>query len=482
MKLREAISRPGAALAAVACLSLILTSPNTYAMDPLGADDGLGKGPGRLLEVPNMPPPIQTGSTALPPAWQGRSLSLAQLSWLALRDNPKTHAAWAQVEAEAALLGQARSAWWPTISLSIPVQRRRTTTAAGYALPQQDTASPNLSLSFLIWDFGHRSALIAQAEATLHAQEFNQNETVQAVLYGVQQAYYNLLGQRALLQTYRAALAESRQALTAAEALHRAGRATVSDLYQARAALAQAEANLATAEQTATSDEGALASAVGLPLGAPIRLAGLDLAAPPTLSRPVNDWLQAALAQNPGLRGAQYQVSAAREGLSAAERNDLPTLSFGADQGWHAQNGFGPSQQYSIGVTLNVPLFTGFQHTYQVAQARAQLAQARATLDDTANTTRLAVWQAYYAFRSATLALPSARAQEENAAKALAAVEAQYRVGLATMQDLLTAQSTLTSARVAVLRDAINSYLALAGLSSAVGSLAPPAADAVGGS
>lgn len=286
----------------------------------------------------------------------------------------------------------------------------------------------------------------------------------------------------ALLQTYRAALAESRQALTAAEALHRAGRATVSDLYQARAALAQAEANLATAEQTATSDEGALASAVGLPLGAPIRLAGLDLAAPPTLSRPVNDWLQAALARNPGLRSAQYQVSAAREGLSAAKRNDLPSLSFGADQGWHAQNGFGPSQQYSIGVTLNVPLFTGFQHTYQVAQARAQLAQARATLDDTANTTRLAVWQAYYAFRSATLALPSARAQEENAAKALAAVEAQYRVGLATMQDLLTAQSTLTSARVAVLRDAINSYLALAGLSSAVGSLAPPAADAVGGS
>ncbi|WP_161489925.1 TolC family protein [Acidihalobacter prosperus] len=458
----------------VICLGLILPWSIAWAADPLGAYDGLGHGAGRLLSVPEALPPPTPTMASLPPGWENQALSLAQISWLALRNNPRTHAAWAQLQAQAALLGQARSAWWPTLSLSVPLQRRRTTSAAGFALPQQDTASPNFSLTFLIWDFGHRSALIDQARADVRAAEFAQNATVQSVLYGVQQAYYALLGQRALLDAYRAALEQSRQALTAAEALHRAGRATVSDLYQARAALAQAQANLSMAEQSLNSDAGTLASAAGLPLNMHLHLAALNVDAPPAMMQSVASLMQAALAANPGLRSAQYQVTAAHAGLSAAERSDLPTVSLGADQGWHAQNGFGPSQQYSIGITLTVPLFTGFQHTYQVAQARAQLAQARASLDDTINATRLSVWQSYYAFRSASLALPSAKAQEANAAKALEAVQAQYRVGLATMQDLLSAQSALSSARVAVIRDAINSYLALAGLSSAVGTLSPP--------
>lgn len=466
------------ALRLSAGLCFLLAATTGQAADPLGAYNGLGQGAGRMIAVPDMPPPPMPLSAVLPPAWRDHALSLAEISWLALRNNPRTYAAWAQLQAQAALLGQARSAWWPTLSLSVPLQRRRTTTAAGYALPQQDTASPNLSLSFLIWDFGHRSALIDQAKANLQASELTQNATVQSVLYGVQQAYYTLLGERALLEAYQAALDESKQALTAAEALHRAGQATVSDLYQARAALAQAQANLAMAEQTLTGDEGALASAAGLPLNTPIRLAALDVTASPRMMQSVEALMQAALAANPDLRSAQYQVSAAHAGLSAANRSDLPTLSLGADQGWHAQNGFGPTQQYSLGITLTVPLFTGFQHTYQVAEAHAQLAQARASLESIVNTTQLSVWQAYYAFRSATLALPSAMAQQENAAKALAAVQAQYHVGLATMQDLLSAQSTLSSARVAVVRDAINRYLALAGLSNAVGTVMPPALGA----
>lgn len=448
--------------------------PTSRAADPLGAYRGLGQGPGRLIKVMPLHLSPVYSSGALPPAWTGQPLSLAQLSWLALHHNPKTRLAWAQLQAQAALLGQARSAEWPSLTLTVPMQRRRATTAAGYALPQQDTTSPNLSLSFLIWDFGHRSKLIDQAQASLRASVYLQNEAVQAVLYGVQQAYYTVLGDHALIVSYQAAVRQNREALLSAEALHRAGRATVSDLYQSRAALALAQANVDMARQTLRSDEGSLDMAIGLPLGTSIPLASLDIAAPPTLIESVKAYLRTALLQNPGLQGAQYEVRAARAGLGVARRSDLPTVSLGMDQGWYAQRGIGMTRQYSLGITLTVPLFTGFSHHYQIAEARAQLAQARASLQNTINNTQLSVWRAYYAFRSATLALPNAHAQEENAAKALAAVKAQYHVGLATIQDLLGAQSELTAARVSVVRDAINSYLALAGLSSAVGRLSMP--------
>lgn len=458
-------------------IGLLLWSFGTVARaaDPLGAYDGLGHHAGQIINV--QPPSLSHGllspAVALPASWVGHPLSLAQLSWLALRNNPSTHAAWAQLQTQAALLGQARSAWWPTVNLTIPLERRRTTTAAGYALPQQQTMSPNLSLSFLIWDFGHRSAQIRQAQDNLHASEFTQNETVQSVLLGVQEAYYALLGEQALLRAYQASLAQSQEALLSAEALHRAGRATVSDLYQTRAALALAQANLSMARQTLNSDEGTLAIAAGLPLGSHVELTPLDVAAPMLLAPSVQKYMKLALTENPELQSAEYQVSAAREGLSAAQSSDLPELSFGANQGWYSQQGFGPIRQYSLGITLTIPLFTGFRHTYQVNEARSQLSEAQASLESTVNNTQLTVWKAFYAFRSARLALPSARAQEENAAKALDAVQAQYRVGLATIQDLLAAQSVFTSARVSVVQDAINSYLALASLSKAVGLLRP---------
>ena len=48
-------------------------------------------------------------------------------------------------------------------------------------------------------------------------------------------------------------------------------------------------------------------------------------------------------------------------------------------------------------------------------------------------------------------------------------VQAQYRVGQATIQDVLLAESTLAQARYTLIQNLVNSYVALAQLSQAVG-------------
>ncbi len=461
---------------ALLCLALaafcLLPSQVLAAGDPLGAYAGLGDSPGRLLQAPTRQ--LAPLTTALPAAWQGRPLTLAQLSALALHNNPSTRAAWEKLRAQAALLGQAESAWWPTLDLNVPLTRSQSATASGANVPPQNTLKPNLTLSWLVWDFGQTQASVDASRAQLNAAVFTQNSSVQSVLSGVQQAYYQLLGDRALVESYIETLASARAALQAAEAKHRAGQATIADVYQARASVASAQATLAAGEQTVASDAGVLASAVGLPLDTRLRLAPLDLSMPPKLRDSVQVLMEQALRANPTLQSTRSQVDAARADLRAAQRSGLPSISFGATQTWRAQNEQTPSRQYSIGLTLTVPLFSGFKIHYEEAQARAALAEARANLDAGVQSTQLRVWQDYYAFRSATAALPSARAQLDNALKALDAVRAQYRVGLATMQDLLSAQTTVTSARVAVTRDAIDSYMALANLSASIGTLAPP--------
>ncbi|APZ44645.1 TolC family protein [Acidihalobacter ferrooxydans] len=460
--------------AGVLAVSAVLALPQVAQAggDPFGVYANVGTAPGQLLAAPQKD--VSPLATALPTAWKDEPLSLMQLSALALHDNPRTRVAWETLRGQAAALGVAESAAWPTLNLNVPLTRVRSVNSAGTAQPAENTLQPNLSLSWLLWDFGQSQAAVNAAQAQLNAARFTQNATVQSILADVRQAYYQLLGDRALIESYGQALHSAQAALDAAQARLRAGQATIADVYQAKASVAAARATLLAAQQTVASDEGALANAVGLPLGTSLKLAPLDLKVSPKLRDSVQQLMQQALDVNPGLQSTRADVTAARAELRAAQRSGLPTLTLGATQSWTLRQHWAPTRQYSIGLTVSVPLFSGFKRHYQTAQARSALAEAQANLATDAQSTRLAVWQDYYAFRSASAALPSARAQLDNAKQALAAVQAQYRVGLATMQNLLAAQAALTSARVAVTRDAINSYQSLSNLSAAIGTLTPP--------
>ncbi|ANJ68009.1 hypothetical protein A9404_12060 [Halothiobacillus diazotrophicus] len=459
-------------------LGILWGMPPVHA-DPFGTRDGLPGRPGQpattaadLYTIPT--PGTLPARTERKASTDNRPYTLAELSAMALQNNPQTRMAWASLQAQAAGLGMAESAWLPKINLTVGAQQAQSTTSAGYQIPRQRTVSPNLSLSWLIWDFGQRDATIDAARAAVIAARFANDQTIQQVLASVATAYYQSLADRVLVDVDRQALVAAQSALEAAEARHRAGQATISDVYQARSARAKAQGSLDTAIQTRLQNMGALASSVGLPVTTDIRLAPLNTQANPKLDLAVHDLLDQAIQRNPNLQNAQAQVVEARANLDHAERAWLPTLSLGANEGMRIQQGLGRTQTNSIGLTLSVPLFTGFNQQYQTAQARAKLQQSEANRDNTYQSTELGVWQDYYAYQGAVVALPSARAQEENAAQALKAVEAQYRVGYATIQDLLTAQSTLTSAQLTVAQNALNAYTALAKLGSAIGLLGTP--------
>ncbi|OYV28069.1 MAG: hypothetical protein B7Z82_03620 [Halothiobacillus sp. 20-54-6] len=449
-------------------------SANSWA-DPFGVNARNPSMPGITASQPSdfsliTPPPHnknQLSDTQHP-------YTLAGLSALALQNNPQTRVAWASLQAQAAGVGMAESAWLPKINLSLSAQRAQITSSSGYSIPVQKTLSPNVSLSWLLWDFGQRDASINAARAAQIAARFANDQTIQTVLAGVANAYYQSLADRVLIAVNAQSVKTARNALDAAQARYRAGQATISDVYQARAALAAAQGTLATAEQTRRQNEGTLASSVGLPVNTALVLAPLETLVAPKLQADVQALLQQAIAQNPNLQNAQALTHQARATLDQAERAGLPSISLTAGQGLRYQQGLGSSQTNSLGIMLTVPLFTGFNPHYQTAQARAKLNQAEATRDNTYQTTELAVWQAYYAFQGAVAGMPSAQAQVENATEALKALQAQYNVGYATIQDLLTAQSTLATAQVTLAQDALNAYTALAKLGAAVGQLGTP--------
>lgn len=86
--------------------------------------------------------------------------------------------------------------------------------AAGFA---QTISQNTLTLSYLLLDFGGRSAQAEAARQALFNANWNHDQAIQDVLRTVAQTYYGYLGTRAQLQADEASLSEAQKSFHAAE-------------------------------------------------------------------------------------------------------------------------------------------------------------------------------------------------------------------------------------------------------------------------
>ncbi|MCE5360109.1 MAG: TolC family protein [Acidithiobacillus sp.] len=438
--------------------------------DPLGSEAGLPAHPGEAWKgvetLPALRPLASWTAADASKVW-----SLPALSAFALAHNPQTAAAWESLRAQAAWLGMAESAWLPSLTLNTSARRAQAVATNGFSVPARNSVNPSFTLSYTLWEFGLRRAKVDAAQAQEWVAGYTQNQTLQTVVFNVTQAYYNLLGNEALLHADERSVAENEKALEAAEVLHRAGQATIGDLYQARASLAQAQSTLAAQQQAVTAGIGSLAAAIGVPPDSQIQIAPLQWEAqgPPQLQQSVEELLHSAEKVNPALLASRAQLAAAQANVRSARASGLPSLAFTGTYGYQFQSRFNPGDTWTLGLTLTVPLFTGFNNHYQVRQNEALAREDAANLVNTRLNTLSAVWQDYHNFQGSVAAYPGAAAGLANARKALEVVIAQYKVGQATIQDVLQAEATLAQDRYTLISDLVKSYVGLATLSQAVG-------------
>ena len=131
----------------------------------------------------------------------------------------------------------------------------------------------------------------------------------------------------------------------------------------------------------------------------------------------------------------------------------------------------GDSSQFSALLTLKIPLFAGFGDRAAIRQAEAALDSARASSDDLRSQVELQVWQAYQNLRTAAVTLDTTAAPLKSAQQAADVAQARYKSGLATILDLLSAQTTLANARVQQVQARLDWAAGRAALGHAVGGL-----------
>lgn len=408
---------------------------------------------------------------------------------LAYRTNPTLLAQRANQRALDETIVQARAGLRPSVDVSVSAGYSATRTQGGpreidtngdgipdtvinvpTTTSDSNSGSASIGLSQTLYSGGRISLGIGAAEANILAGRENLRSVEQQVLASVIQVYADVLRDEEILRIRQENLAVLERQLDEAEARFEVGEITRTDVAQAEARLAQSQADLANAQAQLSVSRATYAAVVGQTPG---RLAPL----PPLPGLP-DDFdiaLDIALAENPGIRAAQYGLVVAESNVALARAEYLPSVRLSASYGGTASDlsNFDLSDRTSFqaGATLSVPLFTGGLNQSRVAQALERANAAQIAVEGERRSVLQSVSSAYAQVISARSTLRAGEEAVRAATVAAEGVRQEAQVGLRTTLDVLNGELELRSAQIALVSARRNEYVAMAQLLLAMGRL-----------
>jgi outer membrane protein len=402
---------------------------------------------------------------------QASATDLVQAYDLARQSDPQFSAAEAQKNATAEGTVQSRAALLPQVSADVTYGRSQTSSSGnqvfnGEALGVSSSYSESsrrgsgVDVRQSVFDFSNYTRLGA-AKARTRQAEADFDAAADSLIVRVADAYFNVLTAIETLASSRAEERSVKRQLDQAEKRLEVGLAPITDVHEARARYDIARAN-AILQATALDDAyEALAEITGERVS---NLKGLsaDFRPENADTRSAEDWVALALSNNPTLRARAEALAAAEKDVGTARAGHFPTLSASASYGDNASWGdstrrsplpitdssFGnASTGPSYGLTLSVPIFSGFATQSRVRQA---LYQRDAAADQLEQQKRLITRNTRGAYRNliaGSAEIEARRLAVVSAQSAYEAGEAGLEVGTRTIVDVLIAQQQLFNAQ-----------------------------------
>ncbi len=400
-------------------------------------------------------------------------LTLDRAIDLGLCRNPMTRQAWAAAQAQAAEFGVAEGAYLPSIALS-GSKNRVTGASSAYTLNGSPIDGQNAiaELNWTLLDFGARRSAVDNARNLVSAAAHLGSATAQQVVADVVQAYYGVVANDGAVAASQQTEANAARSLEIARALQSGGAASLADVMQAETAYQQAIYGRIQAANAAKSGRANLAVLLGFPAEQSLSLAPVLAPEAPAVMRRVTDLLTLAAQQRPDLAAARDQRSAAEAAVTSARAAGRPKISLIAQRDISDYSTQPRQTLNGIGLTVTVPIFTGFQTHYGIRRAEAARDQVDAQVEQARLRVTLDVWSAYHGLEAANQELATSAALAKAAATNEEIAIGRYQAGVGSMLDVLTAQSAGANARLTRIQTEYNWQSARAQLALAVGRLA----------
>jgi outer membrane protein len=327
------------------------------------------------------------------------------------------------------------------------------------------------------------STTIDQAERSLEIAKADLQIAEQDLIVRVAQAYFDVLVAKDALAATQANKQAAGEQLASAKRNFEVGTATITDTREA-----QARFDLGTAQEIAADNDLrakriALDQLVGRtgvepkPLATPVAL-------PAVAPGNVEDWVGPSQGGHPSIRKAQLGLDIAKLETEKARAGHLPTVdavgSLGSSHANYNRLGVnGTTSSASIGVQVNVPIFSGYSVQNRIKETLVLEEKSRNDLEAARRSVAQSTRVAFFGVQSGQAQAKALEAAEASSKLALEATQLGYRVGVRVNLDVLNAQRDLYNTQRDLSRARYDSLLATLRLRQAAGTLQPSDVNAV---
>ena len=393
-----------------------------------------------------------------------RAYTLAELIDVAEHNNPRTRIVWERAKQKADQLGIERSAYFPILAGLAAVSDQhiispfpKPLAPLGYTLVTIPAVVPEVTLQYLLFDFGRRNAKVDAATAEKVAAAANFIQVNQSVAFQVSSSYYKLITAQERLQAAEDILKTAQTTQDSAEARLSNGRATLPDVLNARAETAQAMFDRESADGDEKIARVVLTETIGVEPSPDIAIdAQKNAPLPESLVLPVDALIDRALSNRPDLMAQAQEIRAADDAIRAAKAEYKPKVVVNGSAGetsiWPTVNygQLGPATAFtwSAAVGLEWTIFDGGVRKNEIAAAESRRRQAQNEMTEKHDQATREVWTAYIAFRTAIRKEQAAGVLLEAANTSYSASLDAYKYGVKNLVDVLTAEKQLAQARL----------------------------------
>lgn len=334
---------------------------------------------------------------------------------------------------------------------------------------ETETVNLGVSTSWEVFTGFRRGNDSKAAKAGLTAAEANFANASYQQRYNTTIQFFTALAGREIVSVREQSVKRAEEQLKAAVVRLHAGTATRSDSLRSVVTLGNTRVALSQAQASLIGAEAALARLVGY--DGRVRAADDSAFYNPEVAVDTTMLLQEALSRSPSVQNTAATLVQAQYQLKASKSTYWPQLAVNGSWNYNgnSETNFGLQNQRQVNLGLNWAIFNRFVRERNVDLQESNVLVAQANADDAVHQVQSLMLGQFAQVEATQLQMEISQQSLEASREDLRVVAERYRLGVATIVDLLVSQESLTQAELEVVNARFAYLQALAQIEAIVG-------------
>ncbi len=401
----------------------------------------------------------------------GKILTLEDCIRIAVERHPDIRSKIAEAKAGKLRVKQSFSSFLPSLDFSSGYSksgfdRNSDFTSAG----SRDNYTVGFSLSQNIFDFGRSLSNWRMSKDEAEAISYVLNTTGQGTVYKVIDAFYGHLKALKLEKVNQEAFVLAEFYLKQIRGFYKAGTRPKIDVVRAEVDLSNAKVALIKAKNGVRLSMVGLNNAMGIGIDEPALYQIKDDPEFIKSDYNIDDLLALACRNRPEFLELNARLMAREQKIKYLKSEFLPSISGRMSYDWKGDSS--PlDREWKVGLSLNVPLFSGLDTSYKLKEAVENLKSVKSRIDSLKLRIKKEVEQGVLNLKEAEERIIATKSAVKQAKENLRLAEGRYKVGLATIIDLTDARVLFLEANTSLITALYDCKIGEATIKKAVGTI-----------